>query len=311
MIVIKGNNIPEGSIPQVGVSIGVFDGLHCGHRLVLNKLVEICKDLNCPSLVITMHPDPVKILNPEVSLTVLTPTPRKVAYLEEMEIDYCFILELDREILSLSALEFLEKFIVKKFSPRAVVVGEDFRFGRNQEGDIHFLNEISLKFGFQFHVVPLYAFKGKKVSSSIIREYLATGKIREAKSLLGRAPEISGKIVPGEGRGKTLGYPTANLVPDFEFYIKTGVYVGRINLGSELRPALLYVGTAPTFGGNILRYEIYIPEFKGNLYGKNVIFFIEEIIRDEKKFKTKEEILRQLSADRENLVRYLTSVTRT
>ncbi|OQX82501.1 MAG: hypothetical protein B6D53_04510 [Candidatus Omnitrophica bacterium 4484_49] len=240
MMVIKGNNIPEGSFSKVSISIGVFDGLHNGHRRVLQKLLEVSKNLNTSSMVVTMHPDPIKILNPEVSFTVLTPLSRKILYLEEMGIDYCFILELDKNLLSLSPLEFFQRFIVDRFSPQAIVVGEDFRFGRNREGDIQLL----------------------------------------------------------------LGYPTANLLPEFEFYLKPGVYVGRVIIGRDTRPALLYVGTSPTFGGEVLRYEIYIPEFSGNLYGRNVIFFIEEIIRDEKKFKSREEIIRQLSADRENLMRY-------
>jgi len=305
MMVIKGNNIPEGSFSKVSISIGVFDGLHNGHRRVLQKLLEVSKNLNTSSMVVTMHPDPIKILNPEVSFTVLTPLSRKILYLEEMGVDYCFILELDKNLLSLSPLEFFQRFIVDRFSPQAIVVGEDFRFGRNREGDIQLLQDFSQKFGFQFYGLPLLSIGDKKVSSSVIREYLAQGKIQEAKTYLGRVPEICGKIVPGEGRGRTLGYPTANLLPEFEFYLKPGVYVGRVIIGRDTRPALLYAGTSPTFGGEVLRYEIYIPEFSGNLYGRNVIFFIEEIIRDEKKFKSREEIIRQLSADRENLMRYL------
>jgi riboflavin kinase/FMN adenylyltransferase len=310
MVVIKGNNIPEGSLSGACISIGVFDGVHIGHRAILERLIDVSKRLTAPSLVITMHPDPVKVLNPEVSFTILTPLSRKVLYLEELGIEYCFILQLDRNLLSLSALEFFQKFIVHKFSPRAIVVGKDFRFGRDREGNIELLKELSHKFGFQLYALPLLNMENEKVSSSKIREYLMAGKIYEAKILLGRAPEISGKVVPGEGRGRILGYPTANLLPDFEFYLKPGVYAGKVTVSEENRPALLYVGTAPTFGGKVLRYEIYIPEFHGNLYGKNVIFFIEEIIRDEKKFKSREEIIRQLSADKENLIRYFRFITR-
>lgn len=312
MIVLKGNNFPGGGIRDVVLTIGVFDGVHIGHREILNETTNTSMQKGFKSLVITLYPDPEKFLDPSAPFTVLTPLSKKLSFFEEFGFDYCFILEVNRELLQLEGKMFFEEFIFRKFYPKEIIVGEDFRFGRGREGDVSLLKELSKEYNFHLKVVPLLEVGGEKVSSSRIRQVLVKGDIESATFMLGRYPEVKGKVVRGEGRGKGLGFPTANIVPEHEFLLLEGVYLGSVDLpGEGRRPALLYVGTTPTFGGKFLRYEIYIPNFHKDLYGKDISFIIQQRLRGEMVFKDKEEIKRQLEMDSRNLVRYLSSLSRT
>lgn len=310
MIVLKGNNLFESGIGNICLTLGVFDGVHIGHKYVLEKTKQVSLELGLKSTVITLHPDPEKILNPQASFTVLTPISKRIDYFKDCGLNYCFILDVDRNVLSYSADKFFMKFIYENFKPCAIVVGEDFRFGRNKEGDVLLLKEYAEHYKFQLYSVSLLNMFGEKVSSSKVREALAEGDIEKTKFLLGRFPELSGMVVSGEGRGRRLGFPTANLLLDYEFQLAKGVYIGDAVLKDDKIPALLYVGTSPSFGGRLLRYEIYIPSFSGLLYGKNITFLVRDRLRDEKFFRDKDEIQRQLQTDRENLIRYLASQSR-
>lgn len=310
MIVLKGNSFPISGTKEVCLSLGVFDGVHIGHINILEKLKQVAREFNLQTLVITLHPDPEKVLNPEARFTVLTPIYNRISYFESLGIDYCYILEVDRNVLSYSCVEFFQKFIYQKFQPRAIVVGEDFRFGRDRKGDVNLLEEYSRSYKFQLHILSHICMFGKKVSSSEIRKAIGEGDIEKAQILLGRLPELSGRVVRGEGRGRQLGFPTANLLTDYEFQIAKGVYIGEAVIREERMPALLYVGTSPSFGGRFLRYEIFIPNYSGNLYGRNVSFLLRQRLREERIFRDKDELQKQLTTDRENLIRYLASLSR-
>jgi len=205
-------------------------------------------------------------------------------------------------LLEYSPREFFDKFIWERFHPKAIVAGEDFRFGSNREADIDALRKLSGEYKFSLHIAPFLNYKGEKVSSSRIREALSRGEIEDTSYMLSQLPRFSGRVVPGEGRGRKLGFPTANIITDYVFDLKKGVYTGWALIKSKRLPALLYVGTAPTFGGKFLRFEIYIPKFRGYLYGKKMAFEIQNFLREERLFLNKEDIQKQLEIDRECLM---------
>ncbi len=302
--------MPHEAITNVALAIGVFDGVHIGHKMILERLKQLSTELGIKNLVITLSPDPEKIINPDNNFTILTSISDKIASFEEVGIDSCFILEVDKPLLSYDAVDFFENFIHKKFNPKAIVVGEDFRFGANQMGDIELLSELCRKHKIELHVLPFFKSFGEKVSSSRIREVLAKGDIQSAAIMLGRSPKITGRVVPGEGRGRKLGFPTANILPEHEFELASGVYLGEVLIKEESLPALLYIGTKPSFGGKILSREIYIPNFGGYLYGKSISFLIHQMLREEKLFLSKDSIRRQLEVDRECLIRHLSFLSR-
>jgi len=285
------------------LTIGVFDGVHIGHREIFGLLSSLAQELNSKSLVITLSPDPEKILYPERSSTLISPLDYKIELLSELDLDYFLVLKTSKKLLSYSWMDFFNQFIWANFRPKAIVVGEDFRFGNNREAEIGLLSGLSKEYGFSLHVVPFLNYKQDKVSSSRIREALSSGEIEDASYMLSRYPRFFGRVVPGQGRGRKLGFPTANIITDHTFNLKRGVYKGLALIKSESLPALLYVGTAPTFGGKFLRFEVYIPGFRGYLYGKRMGFQIHALLREEMFFSDKEDIQKQLERDREALMK--------
>jgi len=298
MILLKESDLKQDSV----LTLGVFDGVHIGHREIFGLLQSLALELKSKSLVITLSPNPEEVLYPNKRSTVISPLDYKIELLSELGLDYAMVLKADKELLGYSSRDFFDKFIWAKFKPRAIVIGEDFKFGNKREADIGFLCKLSDEYKFSLHVVPFLNYKKKKVSSSRIRESLSHGEIEDVSYMLSKFPRFIGRVVPGEGRGRKLGFPTANILTDYAFNLKKGVYRGWALIKSERLPALLYVGTAPTFGGKFLRFEIYIPKFRGYLYGKNMGFEIQSFLREERLFSNKEDIQTQLEIDREVLL---------
>jgi len=306
MIILNEDKLKNSGIENAALTIGVFDGVHIGHKMILEELKSLSSESGLKNIVITLSPDPEEILHPQTPFTILTSIEDKISELEALGLDYCFILKTDKKMLSYSAVEFFEKVIYQKFSPSLIVIGEDFRFGKNKEGGIDLLEKLAGEYNFRLYVLPFLKMKGKKVGSSGIRKALIDGDIESASCMLGRFPRINGRVVPGEGRGRKLGFPTANILTDYVFQLKKGVYIGEVIIKEKQLPALLYVGTSPTFGGKFLRYEIYIPDFRGYLYGKSISFLIRQMLREEKVFVNEDSIRTQLEVDRECLIEYFT-----
>ncbi len=303
MILLEESDFSKKNIYQGAVlTLGVFDGVHIGHREIFDLLRSQALELDSKSLVITLSPDPEEILCPNKRFTLISPLDYKLEILSQLDLDYAMVLKSDKELLGLGPREFFDKYIWERFHPKAIVVGEDFRFGNEREAETDILRKLSSEYKFSLHIVPFLNYKVKKVSSSRIREALSNGEIEDVSYMLSQSPRFNGRVVPGEGRGRKLGFPTANIITDYVFDLKKGVYTGWALLRSKRLPALLYVGTAPTFGGKFLRFEVYIPRFSGYLYGKSMAFEIQSFLREERLFSSKEDIQKQLEIDRESLV---------
>ncbi|MDD5613954.1 MAG: riboflavin biosynthesis protein RibF [Candidatus Omnitrophica bacterium] len=304
MILLKESDISKQAFRNAVLTVGVFDGVHKGHIMMLDKLVRLAKDSSSKSIVLTLAPDPEEILFPSDKFTVITPLDEKLKLLSKTGIDYCMVLNVDMELLLYGAIDFFNKYIWERFHPGIILAGEDFKFGKDKKGDIDLLRNLSQSHSFNLEIVPFFDYKGEKISSSRIRKALSDGDIDNANNMLGRPAHFNGSVVPGEGRGRTIGFPTANLVSDYVFTLKKGVYIGKAEIKSSRMPAVLYVGTAPTFGGKFLRYEAYIPNFSGYLYGKKIGFYLHQFLREERHFSGVEEVKEQLGIDRDCLLDY-------
>jgi len=295
MEVIRGfKNFPEPFLHSA-VAIGNFDGVHAGHQKILKFLSDKASKLGASSLVLTFSPHPEKILAEKATKMIQTLEQRK-REIEKFGIDAVLIVPFDQNFSNLSAREFVRKIIVNTLKARAVVVGENFRYGKNREGDIPLLRKLASESNFQVHSIPTVKKRGMMASSSLIRNLLQQGHAEKANLLLGRNYEIDGKVIKGKSRGKPLGFPTANIETKNEI-VPPGIFISFVGIESETFPALTNVGNCPTFNQKETNIESYIINFARDLYGKTIrIGFIKKI-RDEIKFKTAEDLKAQMKKD--------------
>ena len=270
------------------LGIGVFDGLHLGHRVIAEK---------CDTL-LTFSPHPDLVLNK-------TPQLKRLTTIEELQllcklIDKTLItLRFSKKVATLSPTEFLNTYILSKLKPSKIIVGYDFRFGKKKEGTIPFLIEWAKTHDISVsHIEPVQCDNKTIIKSSLIRQYLKDGAFDKACEYLGHPYLISGRVIPGEGRGHHLGFPTANIqTKPSKLIPKSGVYSGNIKIGQKHYPCMIYIGKKPTFNNNTLSIEVHIPYFNKNIYGKQVHVFMEKKIRDEMTFLSSSDLVKQIKKD--------------
>lgn len=294
------------------LTIGNFDGLHVGHReiLAVGKKTAIEKDAKL--VVMTFEPHPVVVLQPEKELGVLAPLEIKKHLLAEAGVDCFFVLQCDLEVLSLSARDFVNKFLLGGICPSVVVEGENFHFGSGRGGDVDMLKQLGSESGFEVVVVQAKQVQlsdGRAVisSSTLIRHLLQAGKVADAAVALDRAYRLVGEVVVGHGRGKRLGFPTANMTPARQIIPAEGVYVGFAEIADskeqacsakEKIPAALSIGTSSTYGDNPLLIEAHLLDREmEDLVGKYLAIDFVERIRSQKKFETEKELAEQITKD--------------
>ena len=263
---------------SVAVAIGTFDGVHLGHR----RVIEAALETRLPVRVLTLHPHPRTVVQGN-QVELLTTIERRVELIQELGVAETVVLDFTLARASQEP----EDFAATELAGASVVVaGEDFRFGHRRRGDLELLQRL----GFDVRAVPLL----EGVSSSEIRRHLHAGEVREAASLLGRPPEVDGIVVPGDQRGGTLGYPTANLAVDPALLVpRFGIYAGQA-LGHR---AAISIGTNPHYGGEERRIEPYLLDFEGDLYGRRLVVELWERLRDEQVFESEQALVDQIARD--------------
>ena len=270
-----------GELPPAerAVAVGSFDGVHLGHRRVL----EAAKAAGPPATVVTFWPHPRVVLGNGIEL--LSTLPRRLELLEAAGIEEVLVLDFTAELASLEPRDFADT-VLRRIGARVIAVGENFRFGREAAGDAKVLEQS----GFEVRAVPLVG----GVSSTEVRRRARAGDVEGASRLLGRPPEIEGQVVPGERRGDTLGFPTANLnVPPELLVPADGIYAGAA-LG---RRAAVSIGVNPHYGGGERHVEAYLLDFTGDLYGERLVVELWQRLRDEQAFASEEELVRQIARD--------------
>ena len=287
------------------LTLGVFDGLHLGHRRIIQTVVERAKALNAVSTAITFDPHPRAVLHPESTPPLLQTLDQRLAALEFLGIEQTIVIRFNREFAAIAAEDFLRDTIYDRLQAREVYLGKGFAFGKGRAGNIELLRKISAELGFFADEVPEVQLHGARVSSSKIRELLAAGRINPARRMLGRPYGVEGKIIRGNRRGHTLGFPTANLQPQNRVIPRTGVYVTATLTGDTWRRSITNIGVRPTFGGDAEpSVETYIFDFDGDLYGNVLRVRFLHRLRDERKFSGIDELKAQIEKDSQRALQF-------
>jgi len=301
MEVIKGlENLPTLAKNTI-VTIGNFDGVHLGHQKILKFLVVEARKYDLFSLVLTFSPHPEKIFGK--SIRMIQTLDQRLETIKKFGIQGVIVTPFDERFSNLSSREFIQKILVNTLQAKEVVIGENFHFGQNREGDISTLHSLGTRFGFRAHRIPSVIKDRKIVSSSLIRSLLQEGKIEEANTLLGSFYEIAGKVIKGKTRGKALGFPTANVKTENEI-IPLGVFISQVKINSKTLPSITNVGRHPTFDQEEIQIESHIIHFDKNLYGKEIAIRFIKKIRNEIKFKSPKDLSLQIRKDLEQAKAY-------
>jgi riboflavin kinase/FMN adenylyltransferase len=279
------------------LTIGVFDGVHLGHRHLISKLKEMARKQGYASGVITFSQHPQEVLSPKTRLPSLTGLEQRLALLEDEGVDIVIPLPFTPQLANLSPKQFLS--LLKEYlKMKGLVVGPDFALGKGRQGDIDALRKLGQEMDFSLTVVPPLTVDGETVSSTAIRKALAEGDIKQVQRLLGRPFRLQGRVGSGDKRGIKLGFPTANLeVEPGQALPAGGVYACRAYIDGQSYPAMTNIGTRPTFGGGPRLIEVYLLDYNGDLYGHELAIDIIERLRDEKKFDTPEQLIEQIAED--------------
>jgi riboflavin kinase/FMN adenylyltransferase len=280
------------------LTIGNFDGVHRGHLGLFAKVKERAKAIGGQSVVMTFEPHPAKVMRPGNWPLLITPTEQKLELMEQAGMDVVLCVAFDRAFAAISAEDFVKKILVAKIGIKEMVVGYDYTFGYQRQGNLELLRNIGQELGFLVHVIGPIEIDHIPVSSTSIRQLLQAGQIKAAKDQLGRDFQISGKVVQGQGRGKKLlGFPTANLDWAGALYPKPGVYAVRVLLEGRTYYGVTNIGTNPTFENEVLSIETHIFDFALNIVDKTIRLEFVERIRDEKKFQNIKELSNQIALD--------------
>jgi len=281
------------------VTVGVYDGLHAGHRAVLALLRRRALELGgLETAVVTFDPHPLQVVAPEHAPRLLTGMGHRLELLEQTGVDLAAVLPFDEETRLLTPAAFAATVLAGALRARLVVVGEDFRFGHNRVGNVASLAELGDAHGFAAEILPLVGGQAP-ISSTRVRAMVAAGDVEEAAAALGRPHEVRGIVVPGDGRGRTLGFPTANVaLPPGLAVPRSGVYAVRAGkTGEPLLPGVANIGTRPTFGGVGEALEVHLLEWTGDLYGATLRVAFVSRLRDERRFAGAGELAEQIIAD--------------
>jgi len=283
------------------VTIGAFDGVHLGHRRLIERVRSTAQELGCPAAAVTFDRHPATVVRPESAPALLTDLDRKLELLAQTGLDVALVVHFDEDRARETAEEFVREVLVGCLGVRAVVVGHDFHFGYKRAGDVPLLQAMGAELDFDVTGVHLYTGEGEAVSSTRIRRLLAEGRVAEAAQLLTRPHQVGGRVTRGDGRGRQLGFPTANVQVAGDICLpKDGVYAGWYRRPEgERRPAAISLGRRPQFyaeaGTRLL--EAHLLDFDGDLYGEEGRVEFVERLRDQERFASVEELCAQMTRD--------------
>ncbi len=287
------------------VALGNFDGVHRGHQALLDRTVEQAKPLNAPVVALTFEPHPRRFFVPDTGPFRLTLLPAKLRLLEQHGVQAVLAQSFDETFAALSADAFIDDVLLKGMGACHVVCGYDFTFGARRTGNVEMLRENGRRKGFGVTVLDPVTHEGEIYSSTRIREALRAGWVSEASDLLGHSWEIEGMVELGDQRGRTIGFPTANVALGEHLRPRFGVYAVRVLVEGQWRPAVANLGRRPTFGKLKENFEVHLFDFTGDLYGKVLRVALIEFIRPEMKFGGLDQLKSQIAADGEAARRLL------
>lgn len=280
------------------ITVGVFDGVHLGHQAVMARLREVAENGGLVTGALTFEPHPLELVNPAGAPKLLTSIEQRIEMLAECGMEVVGVLPF-LQIRDLPPRMFALEVLAQRLQARHVAVGADFRFGQDRAGDIASLAAFGEEGGFEVEVVEMVgAVGGEVVSATRIRSLIAAGEVMAAARFLGRPFEVRGQVIRGDGRGRTIGFPTANLyVPERMAVPADGVYAAWAELAGETFPSLVNIGVRPTFGSDRRVVEAYLVDFEGDLYGRELALRFVDRLRPERRFESVEALVEQLHRD--------------
>ena len=281
------------------LAIGNFDGIHLGHQAILKQAVELAAKTGAVATALTFEPSPLKVLRPESAPKRISTPEQRLEWFRAVDVESAVVLPFTVELSKLAPREFVEAILVHQLQVRAVLVGENFRFGHKQAGDATLLRELGRANGFEVIAIAPVAAHGEVVSSTIIRREIGAGDVTQAGRLLGRPYVLTGEIVTGTGTGRRFTFPTLNLKPDQELLPAPGVYITRTLLGGEAksRRSVTNIGVRPTFDGTALTVETHLLDFSGEVAAKRIELRFWKRLRAERRFSSSDELRAQIARD--------------
>lgn len=296
------------------VTLGIFDGVHTGHQAILAKLKVLAKDTGGESVLVTFWPHPRLVLNHNpAGLKFLTTLDEKKILLQDSGVDHLVVLPFTRELSNMSACQFMEHILAKRLGTQKLVVGFNHHFGKNREGNFEVVKSCGNQLGIECFRVPPLEIENKKISSTLIRETLWSGKIREANKYLGYPFFIQGTIVGGRRIGRKMGFPTANIITRDKHKLlpSDGVYAVKLKFNGEFLDGMLNIGVRPTIDSKekFKTIEVHIFNFSRDIYGQDITLYFIDHLRGEKKFPGVAQLVTQLEQDKEHATKILSGTS--
>ncbi len=296
MQVIRDLTCVHFSKPTV-LTIGSFDGIHRGHQHLIAEVVARAKEIGAASALVTLHPHPRIVLRSDSPLQYLSTIEERIDLLEPLGLDYLVILPFSLEYSQIRARNFFQ-MLVDYLNSKELYCGADFAMGYKREGNVNFLRALGGEKGFVVHVVTPQRLNGAVISSTRVRELVASGELDLATQYLGRFPTVRGRVVRGDQRGRQLGFPTANLaIAERRLVPANGIYAGRVLIGEQWHPSAASIGIRPTFGGGQRLVEVYVIDFDGDLYDQVIELQFIQRLREELRFENVQALIDQMKLD--------------
>lgn len=301
------SNIKEYNNKKSVVTIGTFDGVHIGHKKILERIIFNAKELNCESVVLTFFPHPRMVLQDNSVVQLLNTVDEKTILLEKTGIDNLIIHPFNQEFSRLTAEEFVKEILVNQLNIRKIIIGYDHRFGRNRTADINDLIVFGKEYGFEVEQISAQEINDNAVSSTKIRNAILEGNITLANNYLGYNYFFSGIVVKGKQLGRTIGFPTANIKinEDYKLIPKNGVYIVKSNYDKKTIFGLMNIGTRPTVDGTNQTIEVFFLDFDKTIYDETLTIEIIEFIREEQKFDSLNDLKNQINEDKNFALNYI------
>jgi len=291
--------IEDQSLSTLGsvVTMGNFDGIHSGHQALISSTVEEAKQLGYDSIVLTFEPHPLKVLAPDRAPRLILSYEDKMALFQSFGVNLVIAQSFDRQFASISADDFVRRFLVERLKVRKLWVGRDLRFGQGRKGNVDDLLRLASENEFEVGVLDPILLEGTRISSSRIRQLLEEGRVDEVRPLLGRFHFVSGTVVKGHRRGRALGFPTANISSQTEVMPPDGIYATLFDVRNKQWLSISSIGVNPTFGDGPRTVESFIFDFDGDIYGESVKLSFVKRIREERKFTIVNDLIGQINED--------------
>ncbi|WP_294309037.1 bifunctional riboflavin kinase/FAD synthetase [uncultured Chryseobacterium sp.] len=283
----------------LALSLGMFDGVHLGHKSIIDELIRVGRENHLETAVLTFWPHPRFVFNPSENLKLLNTLEEKTFLMEKYNIENLFLKEFDEEFRNLTGEEFVRQILVDKLHVKYLIIGYDHSFGKNKSGNFELLQKLSEELDFEVEQMEAINIHENNISSTKIRKALLDGNIRDANEMLGYSYSVSGTVVHGKKIGRTIGYPTANIETDsIKLLPKKGAYIVEVFVKDQHYKGMLSVGTNPTVNGEKLTVEVYILDFNDDIYNEKITVKFRDFLHDEIKFEGIEKLIERLDEDK-------------